>query len=117
MALDTVIPLPPDYDPPSDRPVDHYMHLHYRPLWRDLCAELPKLEGRVLDVGCGLQPYRKLLGDRVTEYIGVDRRGKLTAPDIEGDALSLPLPDASFDALMSTQVLEHVTDPRAAVRE
>ena len=73
------------------------------------------LEGRVVDVGCGLQPYRKLLGSKVTEYVGVDRAGPLCRPDVEGDALSLPFEDATFDALMSTQLLEHVVDPRKAL--
>ncbi len=51
----------------------------------------------------------------MTEYVGVDRRGPLSYVDVEGDALSLPFADASFDSLMSTQVLEHVLDPRLAL--
>jgi SAM-dependent methyltransferase len=117
MALDTKIEPPPHWDPPGDRSPRHYMHLHYRSLWDDLEKHLPELEGRVIDVGCGLQPYRKLLGPKVTEYVGVDRKSELTHPDIEGDAMNLPVPDASFDSLMSTQVLEHVTDPVRAVSE
>ncbi len=115
MALGTEIPLPEGFDGPGEKPLNHVVYLHYAPLWRDLAAELPKLEGRVIDVGCGLQPYRKLLGPRVTEYVGVDRRGPLSYVDVEGDALSLPFADASFDSLMSTQVLEHVLDPRLAL--
>ncbi|MES1177320.1 MAG: methyltransferase domain-containing protein [Myxococcales bacterium] len=115
MALGTEISPPEGFDAPSEKPPNHVMYLHYEPLWRDLVAELPKLEGRVIDVGCGLQPYRKLLGPGVTEYVGVDRRSPLSFPDVEGDALSLPFDDATFDSLMSTQVLEHVLDPRLAL--
>src|SRR4051794_35304621 len=115
MAIGTVIPLPEGFDGPGEKPINHVAYLHYAPLWRDLVAELPKLEGRIIDVCCGLQPYRKLLGSRVTEYVGVDRRSPLSHPDVEGDALSLPFDDASFDSLMSTQVLEHVLDPRLAL--
>ncbi len=115
MALDTLIETPPNFDVPGHKPVGHVCHLHYAPLWRDLVQHLPSLEGRVIDVGCGLQPYRKLLGPKVTEYVGVDRAGALSHPDVEGDALSLPFEDATFDGLMSTQVLEHVVDPRKAL--
>lgn len=117
MALGKHIDHVPGWDRPGDRPVGHYLHLHYRPLWRSLQEELAKLEGRVLDIGCGLQPYRELLGPRVTEHVGVDRPGRFTAPDVEGDALNLPFPDATFDSVLSTQVLEHVPNPAAAVHE
>ncbi len=117
MGLRTLIPTPSGYDLPGDRPSGHYLHLVYHYLMRDLREQLPTLTGRVVDAGCGLQPYRHLLGPGVTEYVGVDRQGAFTAPDVEGDVLSLPLPDASFDAALSTQVLEHVTDPGRALRE
>jgi SAM-dependent methyltransferase len=117
MGLHTVIPTPPGFDVPCEKPLSHHLHLVYRYLMRDLREQLPTLTGRVVDAGCGLQPYRHLLGPGVTEYVGVDRKGPLTAPDVEGDVLALPLPDASFDAALSTQVLEHVTDPALALRE
>jgi SAM-dependent methyltransferase len=113
MALGKNIVPPSDWDRPGDRPPGHYLHL----LWVALREELGSLEGRVVDIGCGLQPYRTLLGPKVTEHVGVDRAGRLTAPDIEGDALNLPLPDASFDVAISTQVLEHVPQPWRAVAE
>lgn len=117
MGLHSKIETPPGYSMPGEQPSGHYLHLVYHYLMADLREQLATLEGRVIDVGCGLQPYRHLLGPRVTEYVGVDRRGPFSAPDVEGDALRLPLPDASFDAGLSTQVLEHVTDPLAALRE
>jgi SAM-dependent methyltransferase len=71
----------------------------------------------VLDIGCGLQPYRAFLdGDRV-EYVGLDRPGPLSAPTVIGSAESLPFEAHSFDAVISTQVLEHVPDPRGALLE
>ena len=39
--------------------------------WRDLSAVLPLLQGTVLDVGCGAQPFRSLFSRRTT-YLGID---------------------------------------------
>src|SRR5207237_10525897 len=47
--------------------------------------------------------------------VGVDVRKP--AADLEGTAELLPVPDASFDVVLCTQVLEHADDPAAAVRE
>lgn len=93
------------------------LYLHLRPLWRALARELRTCRGRLLDIGCGMQPYRALLGPGVTEYVGIDREGPLSRPTVEGDAESLPFPDASFDVVLSTQVLEHLKNPARALRE
>ena len=93
------------------------LHLHLAPLWDALSDELPKLRGRVVDVGCGHKPYRPMLSAAVTEYVGVDRAGPHATPDVAGDASSLPFPDEHFDAGVSFQVFEHVSDPRACLAE
>lgn len=74
------------------------------------------LRGAVLDVGCGMQPYRRWMGDHVA-YTGLDREGPLARPDVVGTVDALPFEGSSFDGLLSTQVFEHVGDPVAALRE
>lgn len=110
------VPSPVPYRPhrPSWR---QPLYLHLRPLWDALERSLGALEGRVLDVGCGLQPYRAMLSPRVTEYVGLDLEGPLSKPTVVGTAQALPFPDARFDAVVSTQVLEHLEDPRGALGE
>ena len=67
---------------------------------------------RVLDVGCGDRPYRELFPNT----IGFDVPGNPHA-DLHGSLESIPVDDASFDVVLCLQVLEHVPDPAAAVRE
>lgn len=73
----------------------------------------PHLQGRVLDVGCGRKPYRHLVP--AEEYLGVDIdtpvTRELAAADVYYDGRRLPFTDASFDAVICSQVLEHVFTP------
>jgi 2-polyprenyl-3-methyl-5-hydroxy-6-metoxy-1,4-benzoquinol methylase len=70
---------------------------------------------RVLDVGCGDRPYERLL-QGATEIVGFDVPGNPHA-DLHGSIDAIPVEDASFDLVLCLQVLEHVADPAAAVRE
>ncbi len=110
--LPTPVPFRP-HDPSWRQP----LHLHFRPLFRGLSRALATLDGRVLDIGCGLQPYRPLLGPNVREYVGVDRAGPLSNPTVVADADALPFESATFDGVMSTQVFEHLRQPEAGLRE
>ena len=70
---------------------------------------------RVLDAGCGDRPYESLLAG-AREVVGFDLPGNPHA-DVHGAIDAIPLDDASFDVVLCLQVLEHVPDPAAAVRE
>jgi SAM-dependent methyltransferase len=89
---------------------------------RFLVSRLSRLSGKVLDVGCGEMPFRALLGPDAS-YTGIDvpsaqAFGMGESPDIVPfDGRSIPFPDASFDHVLCTEVLEHVEEPSALISE
>lgn len=93
---------------------------------RAIEAALPGMHGRFLDIGCGTMPYKPLIlapPAAVAEYIGMDlpvtaeAKYQGIAPDISWDGRAIPLPDASIDSAMATEVLEHCPDPLSVLRE
>ena len=78
------------------------------------------LRNRLIDIGCGEKPYRKLLSSIVSEHIGVDHESTLhnkSNIDLFGSAYKIPVDDESFDSAICTAVLEHLEDPEAALTE
>jgi SAM-dependent methyltransferase len=125
---------------------DRYTHGHHESVlrshrWRT--AEnsagylLPHLRPgqRVLDVGCGPGTITLDLARRVTPgtVVGIDAAADAVAAAEAardeagldsrsvtlsvGDVYALDAPDASFDVVHAHQVLQHLTDPVAALRE
>jgi SAM-dependent methyltransferase len=77
---------------------------------------LPRGE-RLLDYGCGNKPYQRLFSRKFSQHIGADLPGNRDA-DILIDATGkVACEPASFDCVLSSQVLEHVTSPQHYLAE
>ena len=93
---------------------------------------------RVLDLGCGFGRHAFEAARRGASVVALDAgpdevaqvRGTFAAmiemgeipPDhpataVQGDALSLPFADGTFDRVIASEVLEHIPDDTAAMRE
>jgi D-inositol-3-phosphate glycosyltransferase len=74
---------------------------------------------RIADVGAGDAPYRELFGH--ADYVTIDWEHSIHpgAPksDLIASAESLPLDDGSVDAVLMTEVLEHIATPANALAE
>jgi SAM-dependent methyltransferase len=87
---------------------------------RWLRPHVAKLQGRLLDVGCGDRPYELWVQrgrEGVTSYVGIDiHQGPRVDIVIEPDR-SWPIDDTSVDCILFNQVLEHVASPHQVLAE
>ncbi|MEJ3748307.1 demethylmenaquinone methyltransferase [Actinomycetes bacterium KLBMP 9797] len=96
--------------------------------WRRATREALALQAgqRVLDVGAGTGVSTEELAQSGAYAVGLDisigmltagRRVRPFVPLLAGDALRLPFPDESFDAVTISFALRNVVDSAAALRE
>ena len=96
-------------------------YLIYRIIDPNIATRLQRYaRGRLLDIGCGNQPYRGMAAPHISEYVGLDHADTphdLSKADLVGSAYEIPVPDNSFDTVLCTDVLEHLEEPAAALAE
>lgn len=94
----------------------------YRMVARTIAQHVPN-KGLLLDFGCGTGALRQYVAPHITEYAGIDAvrydgfptDAQLHVCDL--DKLPLPIPDIAPDIVTAVEVIEHVENPRALVRE
>ena len=82
----------------------------------------PILHGKVLDLACGIMPYKDfLLSDKIEQYIGVDLEPTEyhhdVKPDLYWNGSEIPLQDSSVDFVLATEFLEHYFDTASVLKE
>ncbi|MCI0549582.1 MAG: class I SAM-dependent methyltransferase [Anaerolineae bacterium] len=83
-----------------------------------------RIKGRILENGCGIGMYVEHLSPFGGEVIGLEydferaAQARINSPHILNAAGEfLPLPSSTFDLILSHEVIEHVQDDRAAIRD
>jgi demethylmenaquinone methyltransferase/2-methoxy-6-polyprenyl-1,4-benzoquinol methylase len=118
--------------PGYDR-MNRLMTLGFDQGWRQRAVQAiaPPADGRALDIGTGTGDFLPILGAWMPEglVVGLDFTVPMmqaglpklaempSAGFVGGDALRLPFPDATFDAITTGFTMRNVTDIGAAFRE
>lgn len=122
----TTVPTGNTYDKyASSNPVERRLMAGF---FEALDAALPGQAPRsILEVGVGEAEVARRVRDRfpTARFVGIDlpddelaaHWAQLGLPGAFADIARLPFPDRSFDLILGIEVLEHVPDPPAALRE
>jgi SAM-dependent methyltransferase len=83
-----------------------------------------RVSGRVLENGCGVGMYVEKLSAFGGRVVGLEfdleraiEAGVNSKEIVNAAGEFIPLPDSTFDLILSHEVIEHVQDDRAAIRE
>jgi len=99
----------------------YYNWLIQKILWKELLIVAKNhARGRLIDIGCGVMPYKNLFNKFVSRQIGLDLYNTIHIKqyiDLFGSAYSIPIKDNTFDTAVLTQVLEHLEEPDRAISE
>ncbi len=90
-------------------------------LYKAIAKNTHYLKGDMLDFGCGSKPYASIIN--TDTYTGLDYKTEVSAAnknlsvDVFYDGKTIPFGDNHFDAVFSSEVLEHVFNPDEILAE
>lgn len=82
-----------------------------------------EISGEVLDLGCGVMPYKEFLleSNRILNYTGIDLEPTIyhnqVKPDRFWDGITIPFEDNSFDWVIATEFFEHYFEMENLLKE
>jgi len=94
-----------------------------RPIVQTLEDNKHIFSGKVVDLGAGRSPYYNIIEKNSTMYISLDYPNQFSKNDerdiimVAGSIEKIPLSDRSVNAVLCTQALLYVADPRSAIHE
>jgi len=115
-----------DYELQTHQAEDrHWWYRGRRTVLDDVIAGLGLASGaRILDAGCGsgrnmieLAPYGTVTGIELSDVSVALARQRGAGEVVEGSVLEMPFAEDSFDLAVSLDVIEHLEDDLAALRE
>lgn len=102
-------------NPPLDD-VDYLIFKLRAPIVEHWCNTIIGSDLVVLDIGGRIQPYRTLLEDRASHYIGVDLIPEGLV-DVIADGECLPFKDGSVDVILCNDALQYFPRPMQGIDE
>lgn len=116
-----------DRTPNLFHPMFAFVRAHHRALRRSR----GDVSGVCVDVGCGDRFYERFYAGSYSRYVGLDylpvvmidgkpsrlRGREFENPDVIADGQTLPLKAGIADTLLLIEVLEHIPDPLALLKE
>jgi SAM-dependent methyltransferase len=97
----------------------HPFYFIRKGLYENILQLTPRLNGKLLDIGCGTKPYQDMCN--VNEYIGleIDDEGNRnhSCADVFYAGKAIPFDDNTFDSVLSSEVFEHVFNPDEFLQE
>ncbi len=119
-------PLPADYyDRSLDNPVQRYWH---NKRFKQVLRIVKPLNGLLLDIGCDCGTFTEKMKESSPNLniVAIDLSRKFVKyaaghysnmPYVVSDGQHLPFKEESFNAMTCLEVLEHVVDPSAVIKE
>jgi SAM-dependent methyltransferase len=104
------------HNPPTWPDKSDHAYINNHLIERSIAGLAPRLQGELIDVGCGGQPYKNYY-PHATRVVACDFDSKRGHVDFACPAHDIPVAAESFDSVFCTEVLEHVPDPLAVWRE
>lgn len=89
-------------------------------IFEDVLNKYLPVNAVLYDIGCGQKPFAEFLKGKVKSHVELDLADGFYQPDqvdLIGTAYAVPAPDGCADAVISSQVIEHLETPLVAIAE